>query len=143
MKSLTLRYSGATVRDLNDIREFLESAILNLGGDENIAGDLVLAANEAVTNSLLHGYGDQPGAVSLCVETEGEDLLVRLLDSAPPFDPATVPPPDINRPLEERPLGGLGVHMMRQLTDELVYRATDDNRNELTFIKRGVLSPVQ
>ena len=58
MKSLTLRYSTATVRDLNDIREFLESSVLNLGGDEDSAGDLVLAVNEAVTNILLHGYGE-------------------------------------------------------------------------------------
>ena len=142
MKSLSLRYSGATVRDLNDIREFLENAILNLGGDEDVAGDLVLAVNEAVTNSLLHGYGEQPGTITVDVEADNGDLLVRLIDDAPLFDPTAVPPPDINRPLEDRPLGGLGVHMMRQLTDELSYRATDDKRNELTFVKRGVLSPV-
>ncbi|MBP6016775.1 MAG: ATP-binding protein [Candidatus Promineofilum sp.] len=140
MKSLTLRYSSATVRDLNDIREFLESAILNLGGDGDVAGDLVLAVNEAATNSLLHGYPEQTGAITVDVEADGGDLSVRLIDDARPFDPTAVPPPDISRPLEERPLGGLGVHMMRQLTDELIYRATDDNRNELTFVKRGVLT---
>lgn len=140
MKSLTLRYSAATVRDLNDTREFLESAILTLGGDEDVAGDLVLAVNEAITNSLLHGYDDRPGDLTLCVEADGGDLLVRLLDDAPPFDPTTVPPPDINLPLEERPLGGLGIHMMRQLTDELLYRVTAGGQNELTFVKRGVLA---
>ncbi len=141
MKSLTLRYSTATVRDLNDIREFLESAILTLGGDDDIAGDLVLAVNEAVTNILLHGYDEKPGPVSVSVEAGGGDLLVRLIDDAPPFDPTTVPPPDINLPLEDRPLGGLGVHMMRQLTDELAYRLTDEGKNDLSFIKRGVLAP--
>ena len=141
MKSLTLSYSSATVRDLNDMREFLESAILNLGGNDDVAGDLVLALNEAVTNSLLHGYHEQSGAITVAVEADGGDLWVRLTDDAPPFDPTAVPPPDIYRPLEERPLGGLGVHMMRQLADELTYRATDDHRNELTFVKRGVLSP--
>lgn len=140
MKSLTLRYSAATVRDLNDMREFLESAILTLGGNEDIAGDLVLAVNEAVTNTLLHGYNDQPGDVSLCVEVEGGDILVRLTDEAPPFDPTTVRPPDIHVPLEERPIGGLGVHMMRQLSDELLYNFTPDGRNELVFVKRGVLA---
>ena len=43
MKSLTLRYSTATIRDLNDIREFLESALLSLGSDSDTAGDLLLA----------------------------------------------------------------------------------------------------
>jgi serine/threonine-protein kinase RsbW len=140
MKSLTLRHTAATVRDLNDMREFLESAILTLGGDEDVAGDLVLAVNEAVTNTLLHGYNDQPGDVAIGVEADGGDMRVRLLDDAPLFDPTAVPPPDINLPLEERPLGGLGIHMMRQLTDELVYHPTADGRNELVFVKRGVLA---
>ena len=140
MKSLTLRYSTATVRDLNDMRDFLEGAILTLGGDDDTAGDLVLAVNEAVTNVLLHGYDEQPGAVSLCVEADGQDLRVHLSDDAPLFDPTTVPTPDVNLPLEDRPLGGLGVHMMRQLSDELIYQVADPGKNELTFIKRGVLA---
>lgn len=139
MKSLAITYSSATVRDLNDIREFLESTILTLGGDEETAGDFVLAVNEAVTNVLLHGYDEQPGYVVISVETSGDDLLVRLTDDARLFDPTAVPPPDIHLPLEERPLGGLGVHMMRQLTDELNYSINKDGRNELVFFKRGVI----
>ena len=139
MKSLTMRYDTAQVRDLNDMREFLEQAVLVLGGSEDDAGDLVLAVNEAVTNVLLHGYNGQPGPVILCVEVANDDLRVILTDAAPPFDPTRVPPPDIFLPLEDRPLGGLGVHMMRQLTDELVYRALPDG-NELAFVKRGALA---
>jgi len=140
MKSLTLRYSSATVRDLNDIRDYLEGAVTMLGGSEDDAGDLVLAVNEAVTNVLLHGYEGAPGPLSVGVEADGDELRVILTDEAPGFDPTTVPPPDIHRPLEERPLGGLGIHMMRQLTDALVYRALDDG-NELTFVKRHALAP--
>ncbi len=139
MKSLAITYSSATVRDLNDIREFLESAILTLGGDEDAAGDFVLAVNEAVTNVLLHGYNELPGFVVVSVEADGSDLRVRLTDEAPLFDPTAVPPPDINLPLEERPLGGLGVHMMRQLTDELIYSVNKDGHNDLVFLKRDVL----
>jgi serine/threonine-protein kinase RsbW len=137
MRALTLTESAATVRDLNDIREFLESAIQTLGGSEDVAGDLVLAVNEAVTNVMLHGYDDRPGIVSVSVEADGADIRVRLIDNAPLFNPTTVPPPDITRPLEERPLGGLGVHMMRQLTDDLSYSLTADGHNELLFVKRG------
>lgn len=140
MKSLTMRYSAASVRDLNDMREFLERAVITLGGSEDDAGDLVLAVNEAVTNVILHGYGGEPGPVALCVEAAGGDLSVILSDSAPHFDPTRVPPPDINLPLEDRPLGGLGVHMMRQLTDALIYRVTPEGNNELTFLKRGAIA---
>lgn len=143
MKSLAITYSSATVRDLNDIREFLERAILTLGGDEEVAGDFVLAVNEAVTNVLLHGYDDLPGFVIVGVEADGSDLRVRLTDEARLFDPTAVPPPDINLPLEERPLGGLGVHMMRQLTDKLIYAIDKDGRNELVFLKQNVLGVPQ
>ena len=139
MKSLTIRHDTAQVRDLNDMRDFLEKAVLTLGGSDDDAGDLVLAVNEAVTNVLLHGYDGQPGPVTICVENVNDDLRVVLTDSAPPFDPTRVPPPDIFLPLEDRPLGGLGVHMMRQLTDELLYRPLADG-NELVFVKRGVLA---
>ncbi len=139
MKSLTIRHDTAQVRDLNDMRDFLEKAVLTLGGSDDDAGDLVLAVNEAVTNVLLHGYDGQPGPVTICVEVVSDDLRVVLTDSAPPFDPTRVPPPDIFLPLEDRPLGGLGVHMMRQLTDELLYRPLADG-NELVFVKRGVLA---
>ena len=139
MKSLTIRHDTAQVRDLNDMREFLETAVLTLGGSDDDAGDLVLAVNEAVTNVLLHGYNGRPGPVTICVEVVNDDLRVVLTDNAPLFDPTRVPPPDIFLPLEDRPLGGLGVHMMRQLTDELVYRPLADG-NELVFVKRGVLA---
>ena len=139
MKSLTIRHDSAQVRDLNDMREFLEKAVLALGGSDDDAGDLVLAVNEAVTNVLLHGYDGQPGPVTICVEVVDNDLRVILSDNAPPFDPTRVPPPDIFLPLEDLPLGGLGVHMMRQLTDELLYRPLADG-NELVFVKRGALA---
>ena len=139
MKSLTIRNDTAQVRDLNDMREFLETAVLTLGGSDDDAGDLVLAVNEAVTNVLLHGYNGRPGPVTICVEVVNDDLRVVLTDNAPLFDPTRVPPPDIFLPLEDRPLGGLGVHMMRQLTDELVYRPLADG-NELVFVKRGALA---
>lgn len=140
MKSLTYRLDAADVHDLDDIRGFLENAVMRLCGDEEIAGDLVLAVNEAVTNVMLHGYLGEPGEVSVAVEADENDLLVRLTDNAPLFDPTTVPPPDITLPLEERPLGGLGVHMMRQLADELLYRVTPEGCNELIFLKRGVVT---
>ena len=142
MKSLTLRHTTAEVRDLNDFRDFLEKAILSLGGSDDDAGDMVLAVNEAVTNSLLHGYGGRPGPIGLCVEADDGELRVILYDVAAPFDPTQAPPPDINLPLEDRPLGGLGIHMMRQLNDALIYRQQPEG-NELIFVKRSAVARPQ
>ncbi|MFO7661980.1 MAG: ATP-binding protein [Chloroflexota bacterium] len=139
MKSLTLCFDPVLIKDLDDIRTFLEQAIALLGGSEDDAGDLVLAVNEAVTNVILHGYQSTPGIVILGVICDEEDLFVHLMDHAPLFDPTAVPSPDITLPLEERPLGGLGVHMMRQLCDELIYQVLPQGGNDLIFIKRNAL----
>ena len=94
---------------------------------------------DAVASSRAH-VGSQPGPVACGWGGEAGELRVILSDSAPLFDPPQVPPPDFYLPLEDRPLGGLGVHMMRQLTDDLVYRVAPDGGNELTFVKRGAVA---
>jgi anti-sigma regulatory factor (Ser/Thr protein kinase) len=63
---------------------------------------------------------------------------VTLLDTCLGFDPTTVSSPDTSLPLAERPFGGMGVHMMREFCDELTYRRTENNENELTLLKHVV-----
>ncbi len=66
---------------------------------------------------------------------QGHTLRVEVCDNAPLFDPTRVAKPDITVPLDLRPFGGMGVHMMREFLDELHYRVTEDGRNQLTLIK--------
>jgi anti-sigma regulatory factor (Ser/Thr protein kinase) len=68
-----------------------------------------------------------------------DSLAAYLRDDAMPFNPATVPEPDLTLPLEQRPVGGLGVHMMRQLMDEMTHRVTSKGGNELTLVKKGIV----
>lgn len=139
MTATTFQFKSAELPDLEQMRRFVQSNALALGADEDAVGEMVLAVNEAVTNVLLHGYRHKPGSVEIAVEAESDSLVVRLRDKAPLYDPTSVPPPNLALTLDERPLGGLGVHMMRQFTDELRYRVTPDGENELLLIKHGVL----
>jgi serine/threonine-protein kinase RsbW len=75
------------------------------------------------------------------VGRQGEALLVRLRDGAPLFDPTLLPMPDVTLPLEVRPLGGLGIFLMRQSVDDMTYRVTPEGGNELTLIKRMTPRP--
>ena len=70
------------------------------------------------------------------VTIDGGQVAVCLTDDATPFDPTTVPSPNLALPLEHRPLGGMGVQLARDLTDEVRYRAPASGGNELTLIKR-------
>jgi serine/threonine-protein kinase RsbW len=66
-------------------------------------------------------------------------LVVCLRDHAPPFDPRSVLPPDPSLPLEVRPLGGMGVHLMKQLVDRVIHRVPPQGGNELTLVKNGIV----
>jgi serine/threonine-protein kinase RsbW len=98
--------------------------------------DLVCAVDEAVTNVIVHGYQGASGPVEIEVGGDGETLEVRIADRARPFDPTTAPEPDLNLPLERRPLGKMGVHLMREFADELQYAPRRGGGNEVTLVKR-------
>lgn len=121
--------------DITPLRQELERVMVAQGGDPEAVADLILALNEALVNSARHGYQGQPGLLRLEIWRNGRSLVVKQYDSAPPFDPTAVPPPDTTRPLALRPLGGMGVLMMRHFTEELQYERTPDGQNLLTLVK--------
>lgn len=139
MKVASARYPTAELKDLAEIRQFVEEAAIALGGEQDVVSELVLAANEAVANVILHGYKKQPGYVMIDVARVDNDLEIRIRDLAPKFDPTIVPVPDVTLPLSQRPIGGMGVHFMRTFTDELRYNVTADGQNELTLVKHDVV----
>jgi serine/threonine-protein kinase RsbW len=127
----------ADLGQLSRIREFVSESALALGAEPASLDDLRIAVDEAVTNILTHGYGG-PGNVELELIADGSDLVVRLRDQAPPFDPGLAPPVDLRPPGERDSAGGLGVHLMRSLMDEIVHRPVETG-NELTMTKRDVV----
>ena len=136
MRVVSSHYPLVKLDDLATIRLLIEETMIDFGADEDVVGELVLAVNEAVTNIIVHGYKERPGSVRIELERRDEDIVIRLTDQAPPFDPTKMPAVDISIPLDQREYGGMGVHMMREFTDELHYRATPTGENELTFVKR-------
>jgi anti-sigma regulatory factor (Ser/Thr protein kinase) len=107
-----------------------------MGASADTVASLVLATDEVVTNIIVHGYEGREGTIEIEMERQGQDVLVRVRDQAPPFDSTAVPPPDLTLPLEKRPLGGLGVYLARRVVDEMSYRAGVQGGNELTLVKR-------
>ena len=136
MAELTRLSMIAGLEDLAEIRRFVRSVAARSGGDPAATSDMVSALNEAATNIIEHGYQGAPGILEVVVTYDGDALTVRLRDQAPAFDLALVPEPDVTLPLDRRPLGGMGVHMMRQLADELAYRSGSDGWNELVLVKK-------
>ena len=127
----------ADLKNLARIRAFVERAATSSGADQEAVSDMVLAMNEAVTNIIIHGYRGQPGMIEIEVYYEGTTLVVRLRDWAAEFNPLSFPEPDIDLPLEKRPFGKMGIHLIRHFTDRLSYRITSDGSNEFSLIQQN------
>ena len=97
-----------------------------------------LALDEILSNIIQYAYA-QPGGrtISLRVELLDKELRLTFTDDGRPFDPLQVPPPDLESSLEDRPVGGLGIHMIRDMSKEMRY-CRDDQHNVLQ-----VLVPVE
>jgi len=132
----TLRLT-AGLEEIATIRDFVTETAVALGSNPDAIGEIIVALHEAISNAIIHGYQRQPGIIEIEVRRQGEDLVVYLRDEAPLFNPMTVPPPDITLPLNQRAYGGMGIHMMRNFTDELRYQITDSAQNELILIKKA------
>ena len=129
----------AELKNLSEIRCFVQEAASSLGVDPAMVHNAPLAVDEAVTNVIVHGYQGQGGAIEIEMSREGDALVIRIRDEAPPFDPAVIPPPDLTLPLAQRIPGGLGIHLIRQIMDEMTHRITPQGGNELTLVKRGIV----
>lgn len=135
MKAISSTEFAADLDNLAAIRHYVQAAATGFAGKPEVVSHLLLAVNEAVTNIIVHGYQGRPGSIQIEIRRRGTGLAVHLRDQAPPFNPTTVPPPDVTLPLAQRPPGGLGIHLIRQLMDEVSYRVTAAGGNELTLIK--------
>lgn len=130
-------------QDIAALRTFIEQAAQSLGIAAESMYTLMLVVEELGLNIAAYGYGGRPGPVELTLEDSGDAVVLRLRDQAPPFDPTQLPPPDITLPLELRDAGGLGVHLVRRLMDDMQYRALPGGGNELTLTKRGIVRMIE
>ena len=134
--SSTLQFA-AELPNLTAIRRFVREEATKLQAGRAAIEDMIQAVDESATNVIVHGYEGRPGTIEIEVSREGDDLVVRIRDYAPPFDPTTYPAPDLSLPLERRRFGGLGIHLSRECTDAVIYRSMPDGANELTLVKKA------
>ena len=97
---------------------------------------LNVALDELLTNTVAYGFaGRDGGEVTVAVELHPDRVAVTLTDDGRPFDPFAVAAPDTALPTDTRPIGGLGIHLVRELMDEVSYQRRAD-RNVVVLVKR-------
>lgn len=95
---------------------------------------LMLAFDEVVSNVLVHGATQGAPSIDVSIKIGEGRVSAAVIDDGQAFDPLAAPVPDTTLPAQDRPIGGLGVLLVRELMDELSYRR-ESGRNLLQFTK--------
>lgn len=124
---------------LEIIRDYVRGAADEAGLDRKRSYRLRLAVDEIATNIITHGYDEAgyDGDIDVRADISDQELTIVLEDTAIPYDPhASDNPDDLDAPLEDRDIGGLGVFLAIQYVDEFRYERIAD-RNRHTFIMKA------
>ncbi len=121
-----------TVAELPFFFERLEAWADDHGVPMPLASSFGLMLDELLTNVAMHGYAGQGGLVEVSVRFDAPARLQAVLrDHGRAFDPTTLAAPDVGASLDDRDMGGLGVHFVQRLADRFEYRR-DGEVNEVT-----------
>ena len=134
MKKTLVLYND--IRMIPELAAFVEALAVECALDERLKAGLNLALEEAVTNVMMYAYpAGETGRIEISAGREGERMVFTVADSGVPFDPTSVPDADISLGVSERPIGGLGIFLVRKLMDDVRYERTG-GKNVLTLVKR-------
>jgi anti-sigma regulatory factor (Ser/Thr protein kinase) len=122
--------------NLSVIADFIALAMRQLGIDKEIILKVQTAVDEACTNIIQHAYSGKGGIIAISCALQDNDFVITIRDRGRPFDPGSVPPPDLEADWDQRRVGGLGIYLMRKLMDEVSYDFDAEKGNKLTMRKR-------
>jgi anti-sigma regulatory factor (Ser/Thr protein kinase) len=132
--SLGLRSDGA---ELSRLVGFAEEFSRNHSLAEAERARLLVILEELFTNTVNYGYPEgaaATGRIEIGLAVKKGRLEIHFSDDGRPFDPLSHTPPNLDRAPAERPVGGLGLHLLRSLVDDARYRR-DHARNHLALVR--------
>jgi serine/threonine-protein kinase RsbW len=138
MKRYTLQVP-ATLSNLEIIADFIASSLDQKGISDGVIFDIRLAVDEICSNIILYGYKGSKGPIDIDCTVADQYIQLEISDEGIPFNPLTLPDPDIKADLDHRKIGGLGIYFVKTIMDETRYEFRD-GRNIFT-IKKMVNPP--
>jgi len=131
MKKLEL---DANIENLNKALEFINTELEQRGCPEDIQGKIEIAVEEIFVNIANYAYSPDSGSAVIYISVN-DNAVIRFEDTGRPYNPLEKPEPDLDKPLMERDIGGLGVFLVKKLMDNVEYERVG-NRNVLILQKR-------
>jgi len=136
MDELEMRIASRP-QEVADVVAALERFARDRGAPPTVIHDLQVAVDEVLANVIAHGRRGPAGEILVRLGQHVEGFVVEVEDDGIAFDPSQAPAPDLSAPLRQRRVGGLGVHLVRSLMDEVSY-VRSDGKNVLRLLKRAV-----
>jgi anti-sigma regulatory factor (Ser/Thr protein kinase) len=126
---------GNKLSELDRLHRTLADFCRRHGLAATVARDLNLALEEVVTNIITHGYtDDREHFIAVHLDLQPGEVKIDVEDDGRPFNPLEAPAVDTTTSLGDRPIGGLGIHLVRKVTDDLEYKRLGD-KNIFTLKK--------
>lgn len=125
----------ALIENHERMLEFIRNGAKETGFDRSLINKINLACEEALVNIIKYAYPNGEGDIEIvCDYTEdSRGIMITIIDSGIEFDPLAKAKPELDIPVEKRPIGGLGIFMILNIMDEVRYRR-ENGRNILTLI---------
>lgn len=123
------------IKKIPQLADFVEAIAEEMKFDHSLSLSLNLALEEAVTNVIMYAYPEgTDGLVDIEAVIRDHSLSLIVSDSGQPFDPTAEPNADISLGVEDRPIGGLGIYLVRSIMDSVSYERAG-GKNILTMTK--------
>ncbi len=125
----------ATIENYEKCAAFIEEQLEEKGVDGKSIIKVITACEEIIVNVMNYAYTHGEGDLEIAFY-EGQDYVtITFIDSGTPFNPLKAPEVDVNLSMDERQVGGLGIHMVKHMMDHVSYEYKD-NKNILTIMKK-------
>ena len=130
-----LKISSVT-ENLEIIREFINNIATKAGFSEENVDQIELAVDEACTNVIKHAYHySTKRMLDISVFIDPEKMEIIIIDKGAGFNPNRLPVPDLEKYMRDAKVGGLGIHLMRTLMDEVNFSINPGKKNQVSLVK--------
>ena len=139
---LIFKYNGESNEVINNMKTFkqivtqenykafyswLHDALKEWKINDDLTNKLDMCAEEIFANVAFYAYPNGQGLIEVSLNKYDNNIILEFKDEGIAYNPLEKPDPDITLPPEERPIGGLGIYMVKKLSDEISYKREDDN----------------
>ena len=126
---------AASLERLDEVISFVNTEMGRHGCSPELQNQVDLAVEEIFVNIANHAYVPASGGVVMSIAVVGDEVVIRFEDTGRFFNPLEHPDPDLEKPLTEREIGGLGIFFVKKTMDKIDYKRVGD-KNLLVMTKR-------